>query len=65
MQEYQSDNVEKVLAIFKACNVDEWAKSLKEKYLQTALQHLEDIAVVSNRKKALVELADFLIQRDY
>jgi geranylgeranyl diphosphate synthase type II len=45
--------------------VDEWAKSLKEKYLQTALQHLEDIAVVSNRKKALVELADFLIQRDY
>ena len=65
MQENPSDKVEKVLAIFKACNVDEWAKSLKEKYLQTALHHLEDIAVVSNRKKALVELADFLIQRDY
>ena len=38
---------------------------VKEKYLQTALQHLEDIAVVSTRKKPLIELADFLIQRDY
>jgi geranylgeranyl diphosphate synthase type II len=45
--------------------VDAWATSLKEKYLQTALQHLDDIAVVSTRKKPLMELADFLIQRDY
>lgn len=60
-----SDKVEKVLEIFKACNVDDWAKSLKEKYLQTALQHLDEIAVVSARKKSLIELAGFLIQRDY
>ena len=65
MQVNPANKVEKVLAIFKACNVDAWAKSLKEKYLQTALQHLEDIAVVSSRKKPLIELAEFLIQRDY
>ncbi len=65
MKENPSNKVEEVLNIFKACNVDAWANSLKDKYLQTALQHLEDIAVVSVRKKPLVELADFLIQRDY
>ena len=59
------DKVEKVLAIYKACNVDEWANQLKEKYLQTAMQHLEDIAVLAVRKKSLIELAAFLIQRDY
>lgn len=59
------DKVERVLSLFTACGVDAWAQELKEKYLQTALQHLEDIAVVSSRKKPLQELADFLIQREY
>lgn len=59
------NKVEKILSIFKDCNVDEWATQLKEKYLQTAMQHLEDIAVVSIRKKSLKQLASFLIQRDY
>lgn len=57
--------VEKVLSIFKSCGVDEWARSLKEKYITTAFQHLEDIAVLSVRKKPLQELASFLVQRDY
>ncbi|OIR00691.1 (2E,6E)-farnesyl diphosphate synthase [mine drainage metagenome] len=60
-----SDKVEKVLAIYKACNVDVWANQLKEKYYQKALHHLEEIAVLSARKKPLIELASFLIQRDY
>jgi len=60
-----ADKVEKVLAIFKDCGVDEWAKQLKEKYIDTAFRHLEDIAVVSVRKKPLQELAQFLVQRDY
>lgn len=59
------DKVQEVLAIFKACGADEWAKELKEKYLQTALTHLHDIAVLSSRKKPLEELAEFLIQREY
>jgi geranylgeranyl diphosphate synthase type II len=59
------EKVEKVLKIFKKCNVDAWANELKEKYLNTALQHLDDIAVVSTRKKPLTELSGFLIQREY
>ena len=59
-----SDKVEKVLAIFKKCNVDSWAKELKERYLQTALHHLQEIAVTEKRKACLTELASFLIERD-
>ncbi len=65
MQQDHPDKVQKVLAIFRSCNVDEWAKQLKEKYLQTALGHLEAIAVLSARKKPLVELAEYLIQREH
>ena len=59
------DKVDKILQIFKDCKVDDWAKSLKEQYLQTALKHLEDTAVLSARKKPLMELADYLISREY
>lgn len=65
MQGNEPDKIEKVLAIFKACKVDEWATTLKEQYLQTALYHLEEVAVQSVRKKPLKDLASFLIQRDY
>lgn len=65
MESNTPDKVQKVLAIFKNCGSDEWAKELKEKYLQTALTHLHDIAVLSSRKKPLEELAAFLIQREY
>ena len=64
MQENAPDKVEKVTQLFKECKVDDWAKALKDKYLQTALQHLEDTAVTSARKKPLMELADYLIQRE-
>ncbi len=65
MQGNSADKVEQVMQIFKDCKVDEWAHQLKEKYLQTALQHLEDTAVLSVRKKSLSELAAFLMQREY
>ncbi|MES2431095.1 MAG: polyprenyl synthetase family protein [Bacteroidota bacterium] len=58
------DKVAKTLQIFKDCKVDEWAQELKDKYLQTALKHLDDIAVLSNRKQPLIELASYLIQRE-
>ena len=50
--------------IFKACNVGAWAIELKEKYLQMALANLEDIAVTSTRKTALLSLANYLMQRE-
>lgn len=59
-----SDKVDKVLQIFKECKVDDWAKELKNKYLQTALKHLEDTAVLSVRKKPLQDLADYLMMRE-
>jgi geranylgeranyl diphosphate synthase, type II len=65
MQQNPPDKVEQVLQMFRDCNIDEWAKELKDKYLQTALQHLEAIAVRSVRKEPLQELANFLIQREY
>lgn len=58
------DKVTRMLDLYRACGVDAWASELKEKYLQTALQHLEDTAVVSVRKQPLVELAGYLITRE-
>jgi geranylgeranyl diphosphate synthase, type II len=59
----EPDKVQKVLQIFKDCKVDVWANQLKEKYLQTALTHLENTAVVAVRKQPLIDLAAFLIDR--
>ena len=60
-----TDKVEKVVAVYKDCKADEWARQLKNKYFDEALNHLEDIAVLSKRKEPLRELALFLVQRDF
>src|SRR6185503_12779412 len=39
--------VEKTLEIYKDTNADAWAKELKEKYYKIAMQHMEEIAVLS------------------
>ena len=58
------DKVEKVLTIFKQCEVDTWAEALKAKYLKQAFEHLETIDVTSDRKKPLIELANYLMNRN-
>ena len=58
-----ADKVEKVLAIFKDCKVDEWAEQLKAKYMNEAFAHLENIAVVEKRKQPIIELAHYLMNR--
>ncbi len=63
LKTHTEDKVEKVLAIFKACGVDAWAEELKAKYLNEAFEHLEAIAVVSNRKEPLKEMANYLMNR--
>jgi Geranylgeranyl pyrophosphate synthase len=65
MKENADDKVEKVLGIFKKCGVDQWAIELKEKYINTAFEHLEEMAVVSTRKQPLKQLAHFLVQREH
>jgi geranylgeranyl diphosphate synthase type II len=53
-----------MLQIYKSCNIDAWAKELKQKYFALAMHHLEEIAVVSARKKPLEQLAEYLMDRD-
>ena len=62
---HAGDKVSKVLEIFRACGVDKWAFDLKEKYLNDAFKQLDEIAVLSSRKKPLQDLAHFLVQRTY
>ncbi|ANE49327.1 polyprenyl synthetase family protein [Flavisolibacter tropicus] len=59
------NKVEQVLAIFKACKVDQWAASLKEQFMNEAFTHLEDIAVVAKRKEPLKQLANYLVEREH
>ncbi len=59
------DKVDKTLQLFRDCGADQWAVQLKDKYLDEAMQHLEDVAVVSRRKQPLKELAAFLVKREY
>ena len=63
MKEDNGNKVERVLSIFKNCKVDEWAIELKEKYMQEAFAHLEDIAVTSKRKEPFKQLALYLTER--
>lgn len=65
MQKNSGDKVEKVLQLFRDCKVDDWALQLKNHFLDEALNHLEDVAVLSVRKQSLKELAQFLVQREY
>lgn len=65
LQNNAADKVTSVLEIFHACRVDEWAAQEKEKYARQAMEHLENIAVLSVRKKPLAELADFLLNRQH
>ncbi|HEY2720738.1 MAG TPA: polyprenyl synthetase family protein, partial [Chitinophagaceae bacterium] len=61
----ETDKTEKVISILRECKVNEWALQLKNKYLDEAFIHLEDVAVLSKRKEPLQEMARFLVQRDY
>ena len=65
MSENPPDKVEKIIKIFHDCKVDEWALQLKNKFVDEAFAHLEDIAVLSKRKLPLKELALFLVKRDH
>jgi geranylgeranyl diphosphate synthase, type II len=59
------DKVAQTLELFHDCRVDAWAEKEKERFQDIALQHLEKIAVLSARKKPLIDLADYLLQREH
>ena len=64
LQSNSDDKISRVIGIYKSCNVDEWAKELKQKYMSKALDHLEETAVLSSRKKPLEALSHYLLDRE-
>lgn len=64
LSEEGESKIQPILEIYKSCNLDEWANELKQKYFSIAMNHLEEIAVISTRKKPLELLAESLIDRD-
>jgi geranylgeranyl diphosphate synthase, type II len=64
LKQTATDKVEQVLSIFKECGVDEWARAFKLEFMNKALTHLDDIAVLAKRKEPLRELAEYLMQRE-
>jgi len=65
LEDNSDAKVNKMIQVFKECKADEWALQLKNKFLDEAFAHLEDIAVLSKRKEPLKELASFLVKRDH
>lgn len=65
LQTNPPDKVQRVLGIYKNTGVDQWAMELKNQFMERAMQHLNDIAVLSKRRQPLTDLAQFLVQRDY
>jgi len=63
-QNNDEDKISRVISIYKSCNVNEWAKELKQKYMSKALEHLEEVAVLAVRKRPLEKLSHYLLDRD-
>lgn len=64
LQTNEDGKVQKVLQIFRDTGIDAWAKSLKNSFIEEAAGHMEEIAVLSVRKKPLTDLMHYLVQRD-
>lgn len=64
MKDNPADKVARVLDIYRECKVDAWAREEKERFAARARYHLEEVAVLSARKKPLQALADTLLHRE-
>ncbi|MCU0387266.1 MAG: polyprenyl synthetase family protein [Chitinophagaceae bacterium] len=65
LEKQAPDKVEKMLGLYRQTGADTLTRNLQKEFFDKAMFHLEEIAVVSSRKKPLMELAEFLIARDY
>lgn len=59
------DKIIRMLDLYHKTGADAITRNLQEEYYNKAMYHLEEIAVVSVRKKPLKELAEYLVQRDH
>lgn len=64
LQSDDESKIELVLDIYRDCQIDQWAKELKQQYFSVAMHHLEETAVLSARKSPLEELAKDLMERE-
>ena len=60
-----SDKIERVMALFNKYTIAEKTRKLVEEYSQEAIQHLNNIEVDQQKKKALIDLTDFLLNRQH
>lgn len=56
--------IEPMLALYASAGADSWVQEMKQKYFDLALECLEEVAVVSKRKKPLLRLAHYLMNRE-
>ncbi|HEX5554966.1 MAG TPA: polyprenyl synthetase family protein [Chitinophagaceae bacterium] len=56
--------VERMLSVYHACKVDEWAREEKNRYVMQAREELEKVTVLSTRKKELEKLMGILLDRE-
>lgn len=59
------EKINGTLQVYKDCKAREWSAELKDKFYQQAIKHLDDIAVVSVRKKPLYDVAEQLMSREF
>jgi geranylgeranyl diphosphate synthase, type II len=61
--ESSPDKIERMIEIYRFAGVDQEAQSAKKRYMDLAYHHLGKIAVPADDKKALKELAVYLLER--
>ncbi len=61
----RQEKVEKVLEIYKKYGIKESVENLKEAYIRTSLEHLENTSLSDGKKEILRHLADYLVKREY
>jgi geranylgeranyl pyrophosphate synthase len=58
------EKVERMLDVFRATGVDRAAQEAKKNYMEKAYFHLRSIRKPDENKKALMELAEYLLERE-
>jgi geranylgeranyl diphosphate synthase, type II len=64
LKSQEEDKVDRMIGIYLDCGVDLAAQVAKRKYVEKAYSHLESIPVPDSRKSSLMELSEYLMQRE-
>lgn len=64
LQDNGPSKVERIISLYRRCEVDTWAESEKKRLIQEAKDHLDKITVLSTRKRNLEDLISILLDRE-